>query len=205
MPARRASSPSTPASVIDGTTNGVGKLVNRYGAAGATKFTDACQTSVTAEAVPSAVKALRAVFDSEKTLSREWRMGQLKAFHRMLTEGRGELCEALRVDLGKHPFQGFATELGLVISEVENAMAHLDEWMAPEYTANSALNIPCWSSTQADPLGVVLVMGAWNYRASARLDPSTSGSPPPSLCLPLPPPALTHCSVDRRPPPQRAS
>ena len=38
-------------------------------------------------------------------------------------------------------------------------------------------------------------------RASARLDPSTSGSPPPSLAC-LSPPLLTQCSVDRHPPPQ---
>ena len=37
--------------------------------------------------------------------------------------------------------------------------------------------------------------------ASARLDPSTSGSPPPSLAC-LSPPLLTQCSVDRHPPPQ---
>lgn len=172
MPRRTTS----PANVIDDSANGgvgVGKLADRYGtvAGQPTKFSDPCEFSITAEDVPSAVAAMRAEFDSDKTLPREWRLGQLKAFRRMLTEGHGELCEALKIDLHKAPFESFATELGVVLSEIDTAIAHLDEWMAPQYTDSSALNIPCWSYTQADPLGVVLVMGAWNYPIQLSLAP----------------------------------
>lgn len=160
MPARRTASP---AAIIDSSDTGVGKLGNRYGSTAATQFSDACAGSLGAAEVPGTIAALRTAFDSEKTLKREWRIEQLKAFKRMIVEGREELCGALLIDLHKAPFEGFATELGLVLSEIDTALAHLDEWMAPSYTANSALNIPCWSSTQADPLGVVLILGAWNY------------------------------------------
>ena len=105
---------------------------SRYGAAPATKFTDAVLGSlVKPEQIVPAMHNLRATFGTEKTLSREWRMGQLKAFKKMLTEGRDELCEAMRVDLHKSPFEGFATELGLILCEIDTAMAHLDEWMKP--------------------------------------------------------------------------
>merc|ERR1719160_1330591 len=43
--------------------------------------------------------------------------------------------------------------------------------MKPTKTGNSALNIPCWSTTQRDPLGVVFVMGAWNYPLQLTLLP----------------------------------
>lgn len=43
--------------------------------------------------------------------------------------------------------------------------------MTPKKTRNSALNIPCWSTTQRDPLGVVLIMGAWNYPMQLSLAP----------------------------------
>jgi acyl-CoA reductase-like NAD-dependent aldehyde dehydrogenase len=191
--ARRANSP---AAVIDSNTAAtVGKLANRYGAAAATKFTDACSGSLGADEVPGAVAALRAAFDSEKTLTREWRIDQLNAFRRMISEGREELCAALQIDLHKAPFEGFATELGLVLSEIDTALAHLDEWMAPSYTANSALNIPCWSSTQADPLGVVLVLGAWNYPMQLTLAPMV-GAIAAGNCIMLKPgsysPACSH-------------
>jgi aldehyde dehydrogenase (NAD+) len=110
--------------------------------------------------VPGMVAELRAVFDSDRTRSRAWRVGQLHAFRRMLAEEGPGLCEAMLRDLHKSPLEGYLTELGLVLAEVETALQHLDAWMAPKKTGNSALNIPSWSSTQRDPLGVVLVLGA---------------------------------------------
>lgn len=136
---------------------------SRYGATSPIMFEDATDGSLGVEDISAAVVQLRAAFASEKTMSREWRVDQLKALRTLLTEGRGELCEAMRVDLHKHPFEGVSTELGLVQAEIDTALANLDGWMRPSFTANSAMNIPCWSSTQQDPLGLVLIMGAWNY------------------------------------------
>ena len=106
---------------------------------------------------------LRAAFASDKTRSRAWRIAQLQAFHRMLQDEGPNLCEAMLQDLHKSPLEGYLTELELVIAEIETALAELDDWMTPKKTGNSALNIPSWSTTQRDPLGVVLIMGAWNY------------------------------------------
>jgi aldehyde dehydrogenase (NAD+) len=73
--------------------------------------------------------------------------------------------------LDRSPLEGFLTELALVKAEIETALQHLDEWMTPKKTRNSALNIPSWSTTQRDPLGVVLIMGAWNYPMQLSLAP----------------------------------
>jgi len=35
--------------------------------------------------------------------------------------------------------------------------------MAPVSTSSSALNVPCSSEIKPDPLGLILIMGAWNY------------------------------------------
>lgn len=113
--------------------------------------------------IPGIVESLRKTFASDKTRSREWRLQQLHNFLRMLDEEGPALCEAMLQDLHKSPLEGYLTELGLVKAEVETAIENLDKWMTPTKTQNSALNIPCWSTTQRDPLGVVLIMGAWNY------------------------------------------
>jgi aldehyde dehydrogenase (NAD+) len=89
----------------------------------------------------------------------------------MIEEDGPALCEAMRQDLHKSPLEGYLTELGLVKAEVETAIECLDEWMTPTKTSNSALNIPCWSTTQRDPLGVVMIMGAWNYPMQLTLAP----------------------------------
>jgi len=144
---------------------------SRYGTQQHTQFagTEAC--SVTTEEVPKAVQGLRAAFNSDKTLSLEWRVGQLNAMQRMLSEGLGELQEAMMKDLHKSAFECIATEIGLVESECIAAIKHLKEWMKPAYTNTSALNWPAGSYTLHDPLGVVLVMGAWNYPVQLTLAP----------------------------------
>lgn len=142
---------------------------SRYGDKIATKLT--ALKDIRPSDVPDLVADIRSVFDSERTLSRTWRVQQLKALLRMVEECKKEMCEALQKDLHKSPFEGFVTELGLVESECQVAIAKLDSWMAPTKTSNSALNIPCWSTTQQDPLGVVLIMGAWNYPMQLALAP----------------------------------
>lgn len=145
--------------------------MSRYGAQQHTKFTDAEACAVTTEGVPEAVKNLRAAFNSDKTLSLEWRVGQLNAMIRMLSEGLEELQVAMHADLHKSAFECVATEIGLVESECVEAIKHLKEWMSPQYTNTSALNWPASSYTQQDPLGLVLVMGAWNYPLQLTLAP----------------------------------
>ncbi len=71
----------------------------------------------------------------------------------------------------KSAFESYVTELSVIESEIHVALEHLDEWMTPKKCSNSALNIPCWSTTQRDPLGVVLIMGAWNYPMQLTLAP----------------------------------
>merc|ERR1711972_1243833 len=75
------------------------------------------------------------------------------------------------IDLHKSPFESALTEVNFVEQEVEEAIECLDEWMKPKYTRTSALNWPAASYTVHDPLGVVLVMGAWNYPVNLTLAP----------------------------------
>ena len=169
----------------------MGTTVCRYGATSAGTFEGAEKGALSsASDIAPAVERLRATFDSDKTMSLAWRVCQLQAMRRMLTEGRDELCEAMRVDLHKSMFEGIVTELSVVGSEIDTALAHLKSWMAPTYTGSSALNIPCWSYTQRDPLGVVLVMGAWNYPMLLTLGP-VAGAIAGGNCVVIKPGAYT--------------
>ena len=94
--------------------------------------------------IPQMMDDLRTAFAADYTLSREWRMSQLKALIRLIDEDGPALCEAMQADLHKSPLEGFLTELALVKSETLTAIAELDHWMSPTKTNNSALNIPSW-------------------------------------------------------------
>src|SRR5205085_4748108 len=57
----------------------------------------------------------------------------------------------------------WVTETGFLISEISNTLKHLKHWMEREEAATNLLNIPSKSFVIKEPLGVVLIIGPWNY------------------------------------------
>eukprot|EP01065_Artemidia_motanka_P015357 TRINITY_DN191_c0_g1_i1.p1 TRINITY_DN191_c0_g1~~TRINITY_DN191_c0_g1_i1.p1 ORF type:complete len:535 (+),score=213.34 TRINITY_DN191_c0_g1_i1:69-1673(+) len=145
--------------------------MSRYGSTQHTTFGDVEPCAVKIDQVDGAMADLRRAFNSDKTRPLEWRKQQIRQFLKMLREGAGEICAAMKKDLHKSPFESYVTEISLVEAECNEALAHLDEWAAPQSTTTSALNWPAGSATVRDPLGVVLVMGAWNYPTQLTLAP----------------------------------
>ena len=111
--------------------------------------------------VPGIVSELRSTYSRGITRDRAWRMAQLRAFAKMLKECRASLCAAMAEDLGKSEFEGYITEVNVVEHEVQGAIDHLDDWMAPVSVTNNLLNLPGKSYVYRDPLGTVLIIGAW--------------------------------------------
>jgi len=144
---------------------------SRYGASQHTVFTGTESCAVPTSQIPDAVAAMRQVFATERTFGLAWRLRQLEGLLRLLRDGREELCAAMKHDLHKSAFECYATEISLVESECVEAIAGLKGWMEPQATSTSGLNWPAGSYTVRDPLGVVLIMGAWNYPVQLTLAP----------------------------------
>jgi len=117
------------------------------------------------------IDRLRATYKSGKTLPLAWRRSQLLALQRMLTEREAEYQEALKADLHKSTFECFATEIGFLLGEVGHALAHMEAWARPWKTSTPAFLQPAHSRTIFEPLGVGLIMGAWNYPMQLTLGP----------------------------------
>jgi len=126
---------------------------------------------VAPEEINGLIGEVRAGFESDKTRCKEWRVAQLQALDRMLVENKDELCDAIFQDLHKDKFQAYVQEFALIHQEIFDAIKHLDEWMADEVVATGAMNAPATSMIQKDPLGVVLVLGAWNYNLLLTIQP----------------------------------
>ena len=119
----------------------------------------------------SILHQLSHTFDTGKTLDIKWRLTQLNNFLRMLQKEEKNICSALKSDLGKSYFETFSCEIAVVRTEIINAINHLESWMKPTYTSNHLLNIGAISKIKSIPLGVVLIMGAWNYPIQLTLMP----------------------------------
>ena len=62
--------------------------------------------NVSVQEIPGIVARLRTTFNTDKTRSRSWRVSQLNALDRLLTEGRDELARSLFDDMHCSPFEG---------------------------------------------------------------------------------------------------
>ncbi|KAL7400106.1 hypothetical protein ABVT39_006656 [Epinephelus coioides] len=118
-----------------------------------------------------AVQLARKSFQTGKTKPLEFRVQQLKSLHRFITERRKDIADAVKKDLGKseHGTELFET-LGLE-GEINLAIQELAEWAAPRPVEKNLLTVADEVYVQPEPLGVVLIIGAWNYPWAVTLQP----------------------------------
>lgn len=114
---------------------------------------------------------LRSSFDRGITKPLAWRLAQLKALRRMLTERSAEFEDALLSDLGKNPTESQIAELGFVVGEVDHMVRHLRGWLRPKRVGVPGALLPASASIVREPVGVVLVIAPWNYPVQLLLAP----------------------------------
>lgn len=124
-----------------------------------------------AQSPADVVKRLRSTFESGRTRPIEWRITQLKALRTLLTEGEPELSAALAADLGKSAIEGFVTEIAFTRAELDFTLQHLRGWLRPEKVHVPVKQQPGQARIHRDPLGVVLIIGPWNYPVQLVLAP----------------------------------
>lgn len=114
---------------------------------------------------------LRAYHNTGATRPLAFRKEQLKKLKAALNRYEKQVYEALYADLKKSPEECWVTENGFLISELNNAIKHLENWMQPKTAATNLVNLPSKSYIQPEPLGVVLIIGPWNYPLQLLLTP----------------------------------
>jgi aldehyde dehydrogenase (NAD+) len=115
------------------------------------------------ETVPQLLERLRATFRSGRTRPLEWRLDRLHALRALLKEREAEAFAALRADLGKPALEAYAGEVGFALAELDHTLKHLASWVRPERVPTPIANFKATSTIRRDPLGVVLIIGPWNY------------------------------------------
>jgi aldehyde dehydrogenase (NAD+) len=120
---------------------------------------------------PAMMRELRAGFGQGLTRPLSWRRDQLDALERMLDENDSAIAEALAKDLAKPAQEVLLGELSLLYSEIRHARRRLKRWSRPRRVFTPMVGQPGRSWVQPEPLGVVLIMGAWNYPVQLVLSP----------------------------------
>jgi aldehyde dehydrogenase (NAD+) len=129
------------------------------------------QETAKGQTAPAAVARLRASFDSGRTRPLEYRQEQLAGLARFLKERESEIESAIHRDLGRPSLEIYASETALVASELALTRRKLRSWAKPHRVSTSLVGQPGKSQIHHDPLGVVLIIGPWNYPLQLVLAP----------------------------------
>ncbi|XP_068587597.1 aldehyde dehydrogenase family 3 member B1 [Cebidichthys violaceus] len=120
------------------------------------------------------VDRLRSVFRSGVTIPVEFRLTQLNKLMSMIQENEEQILKALHEDLAKPKFEAIMSEVDIVVNELYFAIANLTTWIQPEYVSKNLATKLDDCFVRREPLGVVLIIGPWNYPLHLLLLPLVS-------------------------------
>ncbi|CBT74304.1 MAG TPA: aldehyde dehydrogenase family protein [Glutamicibacter sp.] len=121
--------------------------------------------------IATVLSHLRRSADTRITHPRRFRRQQLKALEKMLEEHLEDFVQALAEDLGKSATEAKFSEIDVVRAEIDFAQRHLVEWMDSTSVKVPLALQPAMAKVEPRPLGVMLIIGAWNYPVQLVLAP----------------------------------
>ena len=110
----------------------------------------------------SLVAGQRAYFLAGKTRPLKWRIGQLKALKAMMEENREAFFEALRHDLRRNDYDSDLMDVRYCAGEADYALKHIHDWVKLKAIHTPLVLEPGHVKLRRDPLGVTLIISAWN-------------------------------------------
>ncbi|KAM7225979.1 hypothetical protein CapIbe_023956 [Capra ibex] len=108
------------------------------------------------------VQRVRAAFSSSRSHPLTFRRRQLKALRAMVQEREKDVLAAIGADLSKSEFIAYSQEVISVLGEIDLMLEKLPEWAAAKPAQRNLLTMLDEAYIQPEPLGVILIIGAWN-------------------------------------------
>jgi acyl-CoA reductase-like NAD-dependent aldehyde dehydrogenase len=144
--------------------------------------------------IESRLAAHRACFRSGKTRPAEWREKQLAAVEAMVTERAEVFYEALWKDLRRNRVDAALADLNAIADEADHARRRVRRWMKPQSERTPFFLLPGRTTVRFDPLGVGLIIGAWNYPIQLVLSPLIAALSGGNCAVLKPSEASPHCA-----------
>jgi aldehyde dehydrogenase (NAD+) len=108
------------------------------------------------------IQTQRDFFQTGKTKDVNFRIEQLTTLKQAITLHEQSIVEALQADLHKPEVETYLTEIS-VVKDIDYAIKHLQNWSKPKKAAVSWDFFSYSAKIYPEPLGVVLIIGPWNY------------------------------------------
>jgi len=124
------------------------------------------------ESIPSTVNLCKTTFRSQKTKPIAYRLVQLRKLYWGIHDNSEALVESLKQDLGKPTFEAYLSEVDWCKNDIIFICSKLAKWMkdepAPDIPLTNSLLNP---RIRKEPLGAVLIIGAYNFPVNLSLGP----------------------------------
>ncbi|KAL5422853.1 hypothetical protein PMIN04_004368 [Paraphaeosphaeria minitans] len=122
--------------------------------------------------IPAVAARIRQGFLSHKTRPLEFRLVQLRKLYWALKDNAALIIEACKQDLGKPTFETHLSELSWCMNDIVFMQNNLPRWAKEEKAEDINLtNKLMGPRIRKDPLGAVLVIGAFNFPIQLSLGP----------------------------------
>ncbi|EEH45345.2 hexadecenal dehydrogenase [Paracoccidioides brasiliensis Pb18] len=124
------------------------------------------------EEIPGKAQKVRTTFFQQKTRPIEFRIQQLRKLYWAFKDREHLVTEALHRDLGKPKYEAYLSEISLCENDIIFVQKNLAKWAKDEKAQDIDLTFSFMKPViRKDPLGCVLVIGAFNVPFSLTLCP----------------------------------
>ncbi|PIF46089.1 aldehyde dehydrogenase (NAD+) [Chryseobacterium sp. 52] len=133
--------------------------------------------------VQEVVSHQKAFFKTQQTKNIKFRKMYLEKLRDIVVKNEDLLYEAIHQDFGKSKFDTFTTELSFVLNDINYYLKNLNTLSKPRSVRTNLSNQIGKSSIHPEPLGCVLVIGAWNYPYQLSLSPMIAALAAGNCCI----------------------
>ena len=122
-------------------------------------------------------------FDSQQTKDINYRIRHLKRLRDEIQRSQQAILEALALDLGKANFEAYSSEVGYLLESIHHFIKNLKKWAKPIRKVSPLFMPISKSRIYYEPLGVVLIIGPFNYPLQLVLEPLIGAIAAGNTCL----------------------
>lgn len=121
--------------------------------------------------ITSELARLRKTFSTGLTRSVDWRVAQIDGVIRFAKDNADALIEAMALDLGRPPIEGWTADISSSISGAQHVKSKVRKWAKPRRRKLPLVTQPGSAKIMPEPLGLSLIIAPWNYPVNLVLEP----------------------------------
>ncbi|SHG36635.1 aldehyde dehydrogenase (NAD+) [Chryseobacterium oranimense] len=122
-------------------------------------------------------------FKTQQTKSIKFRKMYLEKLKNIVINNEELLYEAIDKDFGKSRFDTFTTEISFILNDINYYLKNINSLSKPRKVRTNLANQLGKSRIHSEPLGNVLVIGAWNYPYQLSFSPVIAALAAGNCCI----------------------